>query len=176
MVLSVLQSHTRKKMRARNKRGRFLKGRTHKCRLCPRFTTRMKNKLCCTCYERLWCRRHPWVGRRYRLKYRFNLTEEGFEKLMVEQKGGCAICGRTPKQQRGKRLSIDHDHKTNCRRGLLCYRCNMFLGHVKDNIEILESAIRYLCKYADLTPENKMTTKNDFGRNKNRANPCLEKK
>ena len=38
--------------------------------------------------------------------------------------------------------------KTNKIRGLLCSNCNRGLGHFKDNIDILKSAIKYLesCK------------------------------
>jgi hypothetical protein len=35
-------------------------------------------------------------------------------------------------------------HKTNKIRGLLCYKCNLILGFVNDDINILQSAIFYL--------------------------------
>lgn len=44
-----------------------------------------------------------------------------YERLFAEQAGGCAICGNPPKT---RRLHIDHDHKTDAVRGLLCFRCN----------------------------------------------------
>lgn len=45
-----------------------------------------------------------------------------------------------------KSLSIDHNHQTGKVRGLLCHHCNVGLGHFKDNIELLNSALDYLIK------------------------------
>lgn len=39
---------------------------------------------------------------------------------------------------------MDHNHKTEKFRGMLCSHCNRGLGNFKDNIEILEQAILYL--------------------------------
>ena len=64
------------------------------------------------------------------------------------QNGVCAICSNH--SQRLK-LSIDHCHKNNTIRGLLCERCNSILGRVKDNISILENAIIYLKKSNGVT-------------------------
>ncbi len=41
-------------------------------------------------------------------------------------------------------LSVDHCHKTNVVRGLLCNECNSGLGKFKDNIDVMASAISYL--------------------------------
>lgn len=41
-------------------------------------------------------------------------------------------------------LHVDHDHTTNKFRGLICGNCNVMLGHAKDNITTLQSAIEYL--------------------------------
>lgn len=41
---------------------------------------------------------------------------------------------------------VDHDHVTGTIRGLLCSKCNTLLGMAKDNIAILENAIKYLKK------------------------------
>jgi hypothetical protein len=55
----------------------------------------------------------------------------------------CAICGAKPK---GKRLAMDHDHKTGKIRGLLCMQCNTALGKFRDDTKLLKKAIRYLEK------------------------------
>lgn len=58
----------------------------------------------------------------------------------------CTICG-----DEGN-LVVDHDHKTNQVRGLLCNHCNRGLGHFKDNPNLLEYARIYLLA-ADNKPE-----------------------
>lgn len=77
---------------------------------------------------------------RLKLSHVFSIND--FEKLLDDQKGVCAICGKKHK----KRLSVDHDHKTGKVRGLLCAKCNLALGYFYDNINNLKSAIRYLQK------------------------------
>jgi hypothetical protein len=70
-------------------------------------------------------------------------------KLLLEaQDGRCAICGALQghRSRYGTvcRLAVDHDHKTGKIRGLLCNNCNRGLGRLKDSIENLEAALRYL--------------------------------
>jgi hypothetical protein len=71
-----------------------------------------------------------------------------YQEILVKQENKCAICKKeeASKHQNGKvkRLSIDHCHSTNKIRGLLCKSCNIGIGELKDSIELLESAIRYL--------------------------------
>ena len=49
-----------------------------------------------------------------------------YERLLEAQDGVCAICGNPPKIG-GKRLHVDHNHRTGRVRGLLCFRCNRAL-------------------------------------------------
>lgn len=64
-------------------------------------------------------------------------------ELYASQAGLCAICGKEPED---RRLAMDHCHATGRVRGLLCMHCNVGLGMFKDNKEVLEKAIAYLCK------------------------------
>lgn len=57
----------------------------------------------------------------------------------------CEICGKTEKDN-GKRLAVDHNHETGMIRGMLCNNCNLGIGYLKDNIDLLKSAIKYLKK------------------------------
>ena len=73
------------------------------------------------------------------LKYSYNLTYEEYKKLLKNQKGRCKICGILL-----KRPYVDHSHKTEKIRGLLCSNCNSGLGWMRDNPFILYNAIKYL--------------------------------
>lgn len=76
---------------------------------------------------------------RIRLKSRYGITPEDYEKMFKKQKGKCAICGI-----KKDKLDIDHCHTTKKVRGLLCGSCNRALGLLKDNTEFLNNAIKYL--------------------------------
>ena len=43
-----------------------------------------------------------------------------------------------------KKLVLDHDHKTDKIRGILCRNCNLALGLMKDNINSIKRMIDYL--------------------------------
>lgn len=66
--------------------------------------------------------------------------------LLEEQNYSCAICS-TPAHSIEKRLNVDHDHKTNQVRGLLCTYCNVGLGYFRDDTNLLAEAIKYLDKH-----------------------------
>jgi hypothetical protein len=74
---------------------------------------------------------------------------ELFKQRLQEQNGVCAICGAEDAGGRGA-FHADHDHENSTPRGVLCHRCNIALGHFKDNPEILQSAIEYLNKYSEV--------------------------
>lgn len=77
------------------------------------------------------------------LRRKFNITLVEFKVLEAQQNGVCKICGRPPCGGR-KRLSVDHCHATGRVRGLLCHPCNVALGHFRDSVTTLNSAITYL--------------------------------
>jgi hypothetical protein len=70
--------------------------------------------------------------------------------LFEQQKGLCAICKKPlihPGSVRGRRgAALDHCHATNRVRGLLCMKCNVFIGLAQEDPIILKAAIRYLKK------------------------------
>jgi hypothetical protein len=75
---------------------------------------------------------------------RYGLTVEQYHQMLENQRGLCAICLEPPTSGRGKKLYIDHDHKTGKVRGLLCHHCNMILGYAKDSSVRLTECINYL--------------------------------
>ncbi len=60
----------------------------------------------------------PWERR---IIEKYGITAAEYNAILEEQGGGCAVCGKTPAQNR-QRLAVDHNHKKdNCIvRGLLC--------------------------------------------------------
>lgn len=73
---------------------------------------------------------------------RKGITLEEYDRLFENQKGVCKICGKINKD--GRRLEIDHCHKTGKIRGLLCKRCNSAMGYFNDDIQLLKLTVRYL--------------------------------
>jgi len=84
----------------------------------------------------------PNSDKNRRLKQKFGITLEQYEEILSKQNGLCAICSSTEKT--GKRLAVDHCHKTGKVRGILCMKCNTSLGKINDDISILEKMIFYL--------------------------------
>lgn len=76
---------------------------------------------------------------------KYGLTVGVYEAMLKNQNGVCAICGRP--QSSGKRLSVDHDHKTGVVRDLLCDRCNRGIGFFEDNPDLMLKAIEYIRKH-----------------------------
>ena len=140
-----------KKFCARCKRQRALSG----------FTKDKQQKdgygvYCKSC--RKWQRIHHWAydekaHRTSRLIREFSITVDEYDKMLFEQNGVCAICGKkeTSKSKFGiKRLAVDHNHNTNTNRQLLCSNCNCGIGLFDvDNqgISLLLSAVEYIRKH-----------------------------
>jgi hypothetical protein len=81
--------------------------------------------------------------RRWSLQRHFNLTLEDYDAILQHQGGCCFICGNPPKED-GRRLAVDHDHKTGLVRGLLCWGCNAALGKFRDDPERIMRAAQYV--------------------------------
>ncbi len=107
--------------------------------------------ICKTCFNAYYAKRRidkydkvreyeKKFHRARRLKYAYNITEDQLHEMKVAQDGCCAIC-KSP-----EKLVIDHCHSTGVVRGLLCNTCNIGLGHFKDEVSRMKSAIAYLEK------------------------------
>ena len=70
------------------------------------------------------------------------MTVEEYNERLLKQDGKCAICSKTNKS--GKRLFVDHCHRTGRIRGLLCGPCNNAIGLFYDNPELMNKAAAYL--------------------------------
>lgn len=79
------------------------------------------------------------------LQRNYGITSEIKALMKKAQEGHCLIC-----DEKVTKLAVDHDHKSNRLRGLLCELCNRGLGHFKDNPVLLLIATRYLLLWGDL--------------------------
>lgn len=77
-----------------------------------------------------------------RVQATYGLAPGAYDQCYEFQGGKCAICRRATGKTR--RLTVDHDHKTEEARGELCRPCNDMLGHMRDNTQLFENAITYL--------------------------------
>ena len=84
---------------------------------------------------------HKKRAKRYALKCDYGMTLEEYEALFLKQDGKCVLCH---KGQTKRLLSVDHDHKTGKIRGLLCAPCNMFMGKVDADPNLLDRIREYL--------------------------------
>ena len=89
--------------------------------------------------------KHPNARRNIRLKARYGITLKQYGRILRKQGGGCAICGKK-KRPSGKALDVDHDHKTNAVRGILCSKCNTKLGVLEDK-KFKRKAKKYLQQF-----------------------------
>lgn len=79
------------------------------------------------------------TSRQSYLRKTWGITLEEYDELVKSQSGLCSICKIKPDI-----LHIDHNHDTGKIRSLLCSNCNRGIGHLKESITILESAIAYI--------------------------------
>lgn len=97
-----------------------------------------------------WYKNNPKKAKEQRLK-RYGITLEEYNFMRNQQNYCCAICNRHESEvERGRAISsetalqVDHCHDIGHVRGLLCTNCNTMIGKSKDNVSVLEAAIRYL--------------------------------
>ena len=92
--------------------------------------------------------------RAYHVFRTYGITIAELESILEKQNGGCAICGKelTAYCESGRRKSIphvDHDHATGRIRGILCYPCNVAIGLLSDNSNVIEKAASYIRNHAE---------------------------
>ena len=73
---------------------------------------------------------------------RYKISKEQYLQMELDQNNKCSIC-----EKEMNVVNIDHCHETEEVRGLLCTACNTGIGKLKDDINILESAIKYLSSF-----------------------------
>jgi murein L,D-transpeptidase YafK len=93
---------------------------------------------------------YPEKIRDTKLKQAYGVGINYFNAKLKEQGGVCGGCRRSVKNiWRGQEvnMALDHDHKTNKPRGVLCMKCNRALGLLEENQEFILSLLEYIRKY-----------------------------
>lgn len=78
----------------------------------------------------------------YQRKLKYGLSQEQFETLIRNQDNRCAGCRIEFNSENVSH--VDHNHNTGQIRGLLCVRCNIFLGAIRDSTDTLDRLKVYL--------------------------------
>lgn len=89
--------------------------------------------------EAKYRQKNPERFRAAQRRFKYGITADEYAEMVEASKGLCAIC-RKPM----KRPCIDHCHETGKVRGLLCHNCNVGIGNLRDDPDIMRAAIRYL--------------------------------
>jgi len=94
----------------------------------------------------------------------YKITQKDYERILEDQNFKCAIClSNEPGRRLQNYFSIDHCHDTGRIRGLLCDQCNKGLGHFRDNVLFLKSAIEYLQRSQPVPDEVWQLTQGPMG-------------
>jgi hypothetical protein len=114
----------------------------------------VKNRTCLECASlraKQWYVRNPEKAKKYFREWRRNnfavkhgMSNAHYDLIYASQDGKCAICGDSSPRRGKDRLVIDHCHATGGVRGLLCSRCNLAIGHLRDEPRLAELAADYL--------------------------------
>ena len=99
-------------------------------------------KICHSARMKKYNLANPDVRIKYTLKKLYGLELLDYKDMVGAQEGRCFICQKPPKN--GRRLSVDHCHKTGRLRKLLCTRCNVLVGQLENHPEVIEAAQSYL--------------------------------
>jgi hypothetical protein len=100
-------------------------------------------KGCVFILHKEWSKTAPNTSRNRNLKSKYGITEDDYDVLFESQQNKCAIC-ETIKDHTHKKMAVDHNHKTNKIRGILCTHCNTALGLFKEDPQLLIKAAKYL--------------------------------
>jgi Autographiviridae endonuclease VII len=109
-------------------------------------------------WKKAWKKRNPDKVRelsRREVVRSFGITLDDYERMLKSQGGVCAVCGNPETSMfrgRVRSLAIDHDHRTNKVRGLLCRKCNTALGLLGDWFMTVYDAYEYLAKHQMVVP------------------------
>lgn len=130
--------------------------RCSRCRLWLPFSDFPKSKwaigglyhACKQCTNEDGRRRYsPQKERKRMLRRRYGMTPKQYDQMLADQGGLCKICKRSETRRNNKGeitpLHVDHCHRTGDVRSLLCNNCNIALGMVGEDPELIKAFLAY---------------------------------
>ena len=121
----------------------------HRCKSCAKQLLNTPKR-----YRQIneWKKRNPEKSKEYLRKARikrqengkmretrlialYNIDESQYQDILKNQDNRCFFCGIEAEEYmeaKGKHLAVDHDHKTNGIRGILCHKCNVKVSFVDE--------------------------------------------
>ncbi len=100
-------------------------------------------RACCYADDLVWRSKNKGRYKSGQLQAKYGISLEQYNEMLVTQGGCCASC----KQDQSSfkiMLAVDHDHKTDRVRGLLCDACNKAVGYLRDNPTFADGIAAYL--------------------------------
>ncbi len=124
-------------------------GLQYRCKICSRLRNKewyRKNANKQIAKSKAKYAENPDAARNASLIRKYGITLAERNEMLQKQNGCCAICNK-----KLQNIKVDHCHKTNKIRELLCHNCNVLLGLAKDNVVTLQNAVKYLQKHTQHT-------------------------
>lgn len=136
-------------------------GQATQCKAC-RVRYRKDNVAMVPAHRKRWAQANPEKGKAYNKKWRdanpdkiknkqlrhdFGITLIDYNRMSDKAGFSCEICKggiEDPTTGRRETLAVDHCHKQDKIRGILCRHCNTALGLMRDDPTILRAAMQYL--------------------------------
>lgn len=112
---------------------KLFRRKCHRCKR-SRVLVDLRSKVCFGCHDGWQTEKKSKVALKTKL-------DAAYEALTHVKGLRCWICRAEP---RTRKLAVDHCHKTEAIRGLLCSRCNYGLSLFRDNPTALRQAADYL--------------------------------
>lgn len=97
---------------------------------------------CISCREKQAKSGTPGYRRNYMMRRNYGVDTTRYDELFKAQQGVCATC--LEPQEPPNFLNIDHCHTSGEVRGLLCWRCNIAAGHLRNSPEVAARMAEYL--------------------------------
>lgn len=121
-----------------------------------------KRILCYTCQPVGGDRKNTYRNKHMKRSYGITLYE--YNEIYKSQNGCCKLCEapvdftgsdlRDGNKRERREPCLDHCHTSGKVRGILCFHCNTALGHVNDDISLLEKMVEYLKEANVNSPAN----------------------